>query len=704
MADEFRHVFRAGRIGSLHIPHRIVMGAMHLGLETREDGGAALAAFYAERARGGAGLMITGGAAVSVAGAGGRGYGVLGDVAFRDRLRRVVTTVHDAGGLIALQLFHAGRYASPTAFGVSPVAPSAVHSRFSGSTPQALTAAQIRATVADFARAAALGRELGFDAVEIMGSEGYLVDQFLSPLTNLRDDEWGGDARRRRRFGVEVTRAAREATGADFPIVVRFTGLDLMAGGTPHADVLDFARSLVAAGADALNVGVGWHESPVPSVQAIVPPGAWISVAAAVKAAVGSTPVIASNRVNRVGHAEDILATSGLDFVSMARPFLADPELITRSRRRRPVNVCIGCNQACIDRSLVDGEVSCMVNPRAGRELTALPARSARQLRLAVIGGGPAGLQAAHALASAGHRVDLYEAADGLGGQFRLAGRVPGKADYHATIDYFTADLDRLGVRMHVGRPIGAGDVPLLRAFAGLIVASGVRPRRVEIPGADLPHVLTYPQAFAGGALRGRVAIIGGGGIAVDLAHLAARGPERPDEIERFLRTYGLAAGPAPAAAELEVTILHRGPRIGPRLGRSSRWAVLADLRRHGVRIVSGVRFRRITSDGVHIVDAAGADAVVPADTVVIAAGQTADGVVPALARQAGVWHRVVGGARDADGLDAVRAFAEGFAVTADVVAELEQLTPAVHTTRAGRDAAQGRSGQLLVQGKAGHG
>ena len=694
-------VFTAGRIGRLSLAHRIVMGAMHLGLEARDDGGAALAAFYAERARGGAGLMVTGGAAVSAAGAGGPAYGVLDDPRFRDRLRRVTGEVHEAGGLIALQLFHAGRYAPP-APGRTPVAPSAVYSRFSRCEPLALTGSQVAGIVEEFARGAAHAAELGFDAVEVMGSEGYLVDQFLSPLTNLRDDEWGGDAERRARFGVEVTRAARAASG--LPVIVRFSGLDLMPGGTERADVLAFARTLAAAGADALNIGVGWHEAAVPSVQAIVPPGVWAPVAGDIKAELAGAgfaglPVIASNRVNRLEQAAAILAGTPVDFVSMARPFLADPDLIAATRRGDPVNLCIGCNQACIDRSLVDAEVSCMVNPRAGRELVhpragrelvhpragrelVLPragqprtgrglatprTHSPRPRRIAVVGGGPAGLQAARQAALAGHRVRLYEASDALGGQFRLARRVPGKADYGATVDYFAAELARLGVEVHLGRAIGPDDAALLRAHDGVIVATGVRPRPLAVPGADLAHVLSYPEAFADGALRGRVVIVGGGGVAVDIAHLAGRGRTPLTDAERFLREHGLAAGPVPVAGRAEVTVLHRGTRVAVRTGRSTRWAVLAELRAQGTRILTGVQVRRITAEGVQITRADGAEEVVPADTVVVAVGQLAEDAVAGLARQAGVWHRVAGGARQAAELDAVRAFAEGFAAATEI-------------------------------------
>ncbi|SDH73911.1 2,4-dienoyl-CoA reductase (NADPH2) [Sinosporangium album] len=660
---DLRHVFAGGRIGRLALPHRVIMGAMHLGLETRDDGGAALAAFYTERVRGGAGLMVTGGAAVSAVGVGGPTYGVLGEAGFHARLSRVVKEVHDAGGLIALQLFHAGRYAVPA--GLRPVAPSAVYSRFSRCEPLALTEAQVRASVDEFARGAAHARELGFDAVEIMGSEGYLIDQFLSPKTNLRDDEWGGDAERRGRFGAEVTRAVREAVGPSFPIIVRFSGLDLMDGGTRPANVFSFTRALVAAGADALNVGIGWHESPVPSVQAIVPPGLWIPFAARLKAAAGGLPVIAGNRVDRVELAASILAGPSVDFVSMARPFLADAKLIDNTLRGRPVNICVACNQACIDRSLDHRDVSCMVNPRAGRELGTAPVRPVRSLRVAIIGGGPAGLQAARQAALLGHSVELYEALDGLGGQFRMACKVPGKSNYRDTIGYFTAELARLGVRVHLNRAIGENDLGLLRSYDRVIVASGVRPHTLSIPGAGLPNVFSYPEAFGDGVLKGRVVIIGGGGIAIDLAHLAGRGESPLNDHERFRREHGLEPGPVLVTANAEVTILQRGSRLAGRTGKSTRWAVLAELRRQGTRVLQGVTYRQITPDGVHITDAAGADRLIEAHVVVIAAGQVADKAVPALAERAGVRYQTAGGARDADGLDAVRAFAEGFAAAA---------------------------------------
>jgi 2,4-dienoyl-CoA reductase (NADPH2) len=649
------HVMRPGRIGGLAVPHRVVMGAMHLGWETRDDGGRALAEFYLERVRGGAGLLVTGGAAVNPAGAGGPGYGVLDDAGFRARLSRVASDVRAAGGLLALQLFHAGRYARPAPGGRPPVAPSAVFSKFSGRVPAALSADEVQRTVADFVRGASRARDLGFAAVEIMGSEGYLIDQFLSPLTNQRDDDWGGDQERRMRFGVAVVAAVRAVVGPDFPIVMRMTGADLMDGGVDQDTVLAFARALADAGADALNIGVGWHESAVPTVQALVSPGHWVPVAAAVKRAVGGVPVMASNRINTLIQAEAVLAETELDFVSMARPFLADPALVDRGRRGLPTNICVACNQACIDRSLADEPVSCMVNPRVGRERR--PTRTAVWAlgTVAVVGAGPAGLKCAHELALGGHRVDVYDRNPDPGGQFRLACRVPGKADFAAAIDYLTSELTRLGAVIHPGRPVTSADEDLLADYDGVVVATGVTPRRVPIPGADLPHVLDYVSAFDDGALGRRVVIIGGGGIAVDLAHLAGHD----------------------AAAARRVTIVHRGDRLGPRLGRSTRWAVLAALRDRRVSVLHGVCDLHIDDVGVRLVDADGRARRLPADTVVLATGQLPDSGLVQTVRRTGVWHRVVGGARSAAGLDAVRSFAEGYAAAAAFHRVLQPSRPA---------------------------
>ncbi len=652
MTASLGHVLRAGRVGGLTVPHRIVMGAMHLGWESRDDDGSALTAFYLERVRGGAGLMVTGGAAVCPAGAGGPGYGLLDDARFRERLGRVAREVGAAGGLLALQLFHAGRYAKPAPGGPPPVAPSAVFSPFSKRTPEAMSGEAVERTVADFARGAAYARDLGFHAVEIMGSEGYLIDQFLSPLTNRRDDEWGGDPERRMRFGVAVVRAVRAAVGADFPLILRMTGADLMDGGTDQATVLAYARALAAAGADALNVGVGWHESTTPTVQALVPPGHWVPVAAAIKAAVGALPVMASNRINRLSQAEAVLVETDLDFVSMARPFLADPALIDRGRRGLPVNICVACNQACIDRSLTDDLVSCMVNPRVGREHTPPASTMSGARSVAVIGAGPAGLKCAHELALAGHRVTVYEADPEVGGQFRLARTVPGKADYADAIGYLSSELTRLGGVIQVGRTIAPTDRDLLGGFDGVIVATGVTPKPVDVPGADLPHVLAYDSAFADGALGCRVVIIGGGGIAVDLAHKAAQDPA------------------------IEVTILHRGDRLGPRIGRSTRWTVLGALREQHVRVVSGVHDLRVQPAGVRLADAQGRSRLVPADTVVVAAGQLPNRDLAETVSGAGVWFRVIGGARDTTGLDAVRAFDEGYAAAAAFQQHSNEPTP----------------------------
>jgi 2,4-dienoyl-CoA reductase (NADPH2) len=634
----FEHALSAGRIGSLELPSRILMGSMHLGVEAQPDG-AALAAFYAARARGGAALILTGGSAVSREGAGGRGYGFINEPPEAPKLERVVRAVHEAGSRIALQLFHAGRYGSHEYFGLEPLAPSAVPSRFSRSTPKAMTEADLARTRDDFARGARRALELGFDAVEIMGSEGYLLNQFLSPLTNQRDDAWGGDFERRMRFPLEVLDAVREAVGRPYPVIYRLSAADLMPGSTSDAQTLAFARRLADRSADALELGVGWHESSVPTVQLTVPAGAWLGHAERLKHAVGALPVIASTRIDTVELAERALAAGQADFVSLARPFLADPDLVAKARRAQAgrINHCIACNQACIDRSLRDLPVSCMVNPRAGREWEwSEPAACTGRGPYAVIGGGAAVLEAAHTLAAAGAEVALYEAQSELGGQFRLASRIPGKERFASTIAYFERELRRFGVQIHLGRRLDAASSGELDRYAGVIVASGVVPRKIDLPGVERPGVRSYPQALIEPlAGHGRVAIVGAGGIGVDVAHLASR-QDRP------------------------VTLMCRGGTVGEHIGRSTRWVILRELRERGVEMLTGVTYERITAAGIAIRDRDGRERLIEAETVVIAAGQESEDPLSAALGRRGRPCRVIGGARATERLDAVRAFKEG--------------------------------------------
>jgi 2,4-dienoyl-CoA reductase (NADPH2) len=690
------HVFAPTRIGDLNLPHRVVMGSMHLGLEGAPDAGERLATFYRERALGGAGLIVTGGWAVSADAAADSSYEVLGSEASKRALAQVTGATEGTEAAIALQLFHAGRYALADSPG-EVVAPSAVASRVSQVEPRALGEHEVWDVVAEFARGAVLAKELGFAAVEVMGSEGYLVDQFLSPTTNLRDDEWGGDAERRMRFGIEVASAIREAVGAGFPVLFRMTGAELMPESRPWEEVEEFARALVAAGVDALNIGVGWHESAVPTVQGAVPAGAFLPWAEGLKTAITSTPsaaevpVIAGNRVNGLDEAEEVLAAGGVDLVSMSRPFLADPRIMERGKARAAINVCISCDQACIDRSLVGGHVSCLVNPRSGYEVDFPAPTSERSQksadsaakcersgggigggrRFVVVGGGPAGLEAARALAALGGEVHLYEAREELGGQFRWARLVPGKEDYGATISYFESELQRLGVHVHLGHELGEDDADLVADCVGVVLATGVHPRTVDIPGSTLPHVVDYATAFESGVGEARsVAIVGGGGIGVDLAHLLTHTPsDVTDFYERFrlqppvelfsrieqrsLHSKGLTNG-------ARVTVMRRSGRIGTGIGRTTRWVWLEALKHAGVETRTGLSYRRITSEGVEIELEDGTAETIAAERVVIAAGQERRDELRPLLERLEIPHRVVGGAENPSELNAVRAFGDG--------------------------------------------
>jgi 2,4-dienoyl-CoA reductase (NADPH2) len=668
------HVWQPGAIGPLQLPHRLVMGSMHLGLESVDPDGGMLAAFYAERAAGGAGLIVTGGSAVSRVGAGGVSYSFVNEDAEADKLAAIPAAVHAAGGLVLLQLFHAGRYAFEKSFGLQPVAPSAVYSKYSRCEPRALSEEEILATIEDFASGARRARELGFDGVEIMGSEGYLLSQFMAPVTNLRDDDWGGDAERRMRFPLAVAAAVREASGPERAVVYRLSGADLVPGGAGIDDVIALASRLASGPADALNVGIGWHESRVPSVQSGVPYGAWAPWARAVREAV-DVPVIASNRVNTAVLADTLIGDGFADYVSMARPFLADPLFVRRSRDEpgRRVNVCIACNQ-CIDQSIFDRRVSCVVNPRAGFELE--PDVAGGGARVAVAGGGPAGMEAARALAAAGFDVSLFEAAEQLGGQFRMASRIPGKEDFGRTGAYFAQELARRGAAVELGARV-SGESSEFDRFDAVVVATGVVPRRVPLPGAELPHVLSYAQLLLADdplALVGeRVAIIGAGGIGTDVAHMlserggfyARYGLEPPGEGPRLggqkcPQTSGASALPR------DITLMRRAGRIGDGVGPSTRWVVVQELDRAGVELLTGVEYERIEPDAV-VIRLDGAERRIPSDTVVIAAGQEPEVGLAAELAARGQPHVVVGGAAGAEWLDAGRAFREGFGAPAAV-------------------------------------
>lgn len=735
--EALTHVFAPVRIGSLELPHRIVMGSMHLCMEGDEDAGDRLAAFYRERALGGAGLIVTGGWAVSADGAADHSYGILAPERGRpkvrgerrgrpdvrgqqrgrpdvrvpdlrttadrgadlrttapgDDARRALEKVAAATGgteaRIALQLFHAGRYALADSPG-EVVAPSALASRVSRVEPRALGEEEVWDVVAEFAAGAALAKELGFAAVEVMGSEGYLVDQFLSPVTNRREDSWGGDAERRMRFGVEVAAAVREAVGDEFPVLFRMTGAELMPESRPWEEVEAFAAALVAAGVDALNVGVGWHESPVPTVQGTVPSGGFVPWAEALKAGLGgrgteltgtaatsaamaAVPVIAGNRINRLRDAEEILAAGGVDLVSMSRPFLADPRIVEKGRSGGAVNVCISCDQACIDRSIVGEHVSCLVNPRSGHEVDfPVPKAPTTRRRFAVIGGGPAGLEAARALAMLGGEVRLYEARDELGGQFRWARMVPGKEDYGATISYFESELRRLGVHLHLGHEVGEDEADVIGDCAGVVLATGVRPRAVDIPGSSLPHVVDYAEAFERGLGDARsVAIVGAGGIGVDLAHLLTheagdaadffdRYRVTPPAVESYSRIDRVTLHSKGLTNGANVTLMRRSGRVGTGIGRTTRWVWLDALKHAGVQTRTGLSYRQITPRGIEIELEDGGVELVAAERVVIAAGQERRDELRPLLERLEVPHRVVGGALNPSELNAVRAFGDG--------------------------------------------
>jgi 2,4-dienoyl-CoA reductase (NADPH2) len=670
----YPHLLEPLTIGDLTLRNRAVMGSMHTGLEDYFWDIPKLAAYFAERAAGGVGLIITGGYAPNK-----RGWLKLFASEMTTRLqaqrhRQITDAVHEHGGAIAMQVLHAGRYGY-TPFSVSA---SSIKAPINPFKPSALSTKGVHQTVSDFANAAGLAQKAGYDAVEIMGSEGYLINQFLAERTNQRTDEWGGTSARRMRFPIEIVRHTRETVGEGFPIIYRLSLLDLVEGGQSWDEVMELALLIEDAGATVINTGIGWHEARVPTIITQVPRGAWAWTTERLKKEV-AIPVCASNRINTPELADELIANGTADLVSMARPLLADPEFVTKAAAGRAdeINTCIACNQACLDHVFANKRASCLVNPRACHETEIVLTPSLRPREIAVVGAGPAGLSAAVSLAEAGNRVALFERSARLGGQFRLAMAVPGKEEFAETLRYFTRRLEVLGVDVRLQTEATAD---ALTGYDEVVIATGVTPRVPTIPGMDPstgsgrrhPKAVLYSEVLDGSVVPGKkVAVIGAGGIGVDVSVFLTH---QAESLEEWLEHWGVGdpdefrgglTFPTERIPARQVTLIQRKTSmIGKDLGKTSGWAHRAVLKQSGVTGISGATYDLIDDAGLHItVD--GEPQVLDVDHVVICAGQESVRDLYDDLLAAGRPVRIIGGADVAAELDAKRAIRQGVELAA---------------------------------------
>ncbi|PCG85164.1 NADPH-dependent 2,4-dienoyl-CoA reductase [Streptomyces sp. WZ.A104] len=652
-------------LGFTTLPNRVLMGSMHIGLEEAERGFERMAAFYAERARGGVGLMVTGGIAPSERACSFPGGAKMTTEAEAEQHREITSAVHAAGGRIAMQILHFGRYAHHPDL----VAPSALKAPISGFTPNALTDDQVEETIEEFVRAAELARRAGYDGVEIMGSEGYLINEFIVSATNHRTDRWGGSYENRIRFPVEIVRRVRERVGSDFILIYRLSMLDLVPGGSTLEEVVTLAREIEAAGATIINTGIGWHEARIPTIATSVPRGAFSWVTEKVRGAV-SVPLVTSNRINTPEVAEEILASGRADMVSMARPFLADPEFVAKAAAGRAdaINTCIGCNQACLDHIFSLQITSCLVNPRACHETELVLSPTRTRKRVAVVGAGPAGLACSVTAAERGHAVTLFDTADEIGGQLNVARRVPGKEEFDETLRYFRTRLAELDVEVRLST---RADTGTLDGFDEIVLATGVEPRTPAIPGTDHPSVVSYLDVLRDGAPVGdRVAIVGAGGIGFDVAEFLTDGGEAASlDADTFFRQWGvdtayaerggLRAPERPKPPRTVHLIQRKTTKVGAGLGKTTGWIHRTELRHRGVEMIAGASYDLIDDEGLHLtVD--GERRVLPVDTVVLCAGQEPRRELYEELRAAGGQVHLIGGADVAAELDAKRAIRQG--------------------------------------------
>ena len=654
-------------LGFTRLKNRVLMGSMHTGLEEYPDGAERLAAFYAERARHGVALIVTGGIAPALSGVGMEGGATLNDASQLPHHRVITDAVHEEGGKIALQILHTGRYS----YQPHLVAPSAIQAPINRFTPHELTHDEILQLIDDFAHCAQLAREAGYDGVEVMGSEGYLINEFLTVRTNQRDDEWGGDYASRMRFAVEVVRAVRQRVGSDFIIIYRLSMLDLVENGGTFDETVQLAQAIEAAGATIINTGIGWHEARIPTIATPVPRGAFSWVTRKLKGHV-TVPLVTTNRINDPQVADDILARGDADMVSMARPFLADAELLSKAQSGRAdeINTCIGCNQACLDQIFVGKVTSCLVNPRACHE-TQMPIVPAEHKKsLAVVGAGPAGLAFAINAAARGHDVTLFDALAEIGGQFNIAKQIPGKEEFYETLRYYRRMIEVTGVTLKLNRFVTADD---LQPFDEAILACGIEPRKPSIEGIDHPKVLTYLEVLRDKTPVGkRVAIIGCGGIGFDTAmYLSQPGDPSSQSIAEFCVEWGIDTslqqpgglrpeGPHLSRSPRQIVMLQRkASKPGQGLGKTTGWIHRATLLSRGVKMIPAVSYQKIDDDGLHVL-INGEPQLLNVDHVVICAGQEPRRELAEPLRASGKTVHLIGGCDVAMELDARRAIAQG--------------------------------------------
>lgn len=667
----YPNLFRPLTIGHLTLPNRVLMGSMHTNLEEAPNGFERLAAFYAERAREGVSLIVTGGIAPNAEGAVFQGAHALVDEAQLPEHKQVVDAVHAEGGHLCMQILHAGRYA----YSPELVAPSAIQAPINPFMPRALSSDEVEQQIADYVRCASLAQQAGYDGVEVMGSEGYLINQFICQRTNQRDDEWGGAFENRMRFAVEIVRRVREAVGERFVIIFRLSMIDLVEEGSTWEEVVTLGQAIEAAGANVINTGIGWHEARVPTIVTSVPRAAFTEVTKRIKSAL-SIPLITTNRINMPDIAEQVLAEGHADMVSMARPFLADPAWVSKAQEglAEEINTCIACNQACLDHTFAGKLTSCLVNPRACHEteLTIEPALTPK--RVAVVGGGPAGLATAVTAASRGHHVVLFEQRSELGGQFNYARKIPGKEEFNETLRYYRVMLEKYAVEVRLNTTATADT---LADFDEVVMATGVRPRELSLPGHDHHKVLSYAEAIEHPARVGRkVAVIGAGGIGFDVSELLAHQGHPALDIADWCDEWGVDLAvsergglkkPTPPAVPREIVMLQRKTsKPGKYLGKTTGWVHRASLKARGVTTLTGCEYIKIDDDGLHI-RREDIDQVLAVDSVVVCAGQESvrDLLAPLERARAAV--HIIGGADEASELDAKRAIEQGTRLAASL-------------------------------------